>query len=74
MKRFLIEMVMRWVEEKRGVRLDHQFKLPKMRYKGLVIQSQTIRSDRYCSPGEPSCPQLRIPAPMHEVSRGSRSV
>lgn len=42
-------MVMRWVEEKMGVALDHQFKLPKMRYKGHVVQSQTIRSDRYCS-------------------------
>eukprot|EP00884_Botryococcus_braunii_P008127 jgi/Botrbrau1/17315/Bobra.0015s0064.2 len=46
LKRFLIEMTLRWVEEKLGVKLDPHFKLPKMRYKGLMVQSQTVKIDR----------------------------
>jgi PIH1 N-terminal domain len=39
-------MTMRWVEEKLGVKLDYHFKLPKMRYKGVMVQPQTVRSER----------------------------
>ncbi|KAK9824576.1 hypothetical protein WJX72_011454 [[Myrmecia] bisecta] len=46
LKVFLIELALGWVSQKAGLNLDPQYKLPRMRYKGDIIQEQFIRSDK----------------------------
>jgi hypothetical protein len=63
LKAFLVELCIAWVAKKSKMALDEKFKLPKMRYKGEVIEKQNIRVDRkplVCEvkdlPDEPSFP------------------
>ncbi|KAG1670198.1 hypothetical protein FOA52_014974 [Chlamydomonas sp. UWO 241] len=63
LKAFLVELCIAWVAQKSKMALDEKFKLPKMRYKGEVIEKQNIRVDRkplVCEvkdlPDEPSFP------------------
>lgn len=41
----LIEIATSWVGGKLGAELDARYKLPKMRYKGEVVEPQRIRAD-----------------------------
>ncbi|MEW5304572.1 MAG: hypothetical protein WDW36_007174 [Sanguina aurantia] len=75
LKSFLIITTLQWVSHKTKSELSEKYKLPKMRYKGDVIQSQRIRVDKkalvteICTveeiDEEPSFPLLtkRLPAP-----------
>lgn len=75
LKTFLITTTLQWVSHKTKSELSEKYKLPKMRYKGDVIQSQRIRVDKkalvteICTveeiDEEPSFPLLtkRLPAP-----------
>uniref|UniRef100_A0A7S3QZ36 PIH1 N-terminal domain-containing protein n=1 Tax=Dunaliella tertiolecta TaxID=3047 RepID=A0A7S3QZ36_DUNTE len=46
LKSFLIELAINWVSHKHKMELDMKFKLPKMRYKGEVVETQRIRVDK----------------------------
>ncbi|GAB4815474.1 hypothetical protein N2152v2_002520 [Parachlorella kessleri] len=45
LKYFIVQLVMGWAQQKNGLQLDPQYKLPKMRYKGDAPPPQYIRPD-----------------------------
>ncbi|KAK9836797.1 hypothetical protein WJX74_008282 [Apatococcus lobatus] len=69
LKAFLVELCKEWVAQKTGRKLQDQYKLPKMRYKGSEIQPQDMRMDRESplvtelSPDDPSFPLLSQRSP-----------
>lgn len=46
LKVFLIELALSWIDHRHQLQLDKKFKLPKMKYKGEMVQSQHIRVKR----------------------------
>lgn len=42
---YLISLAIKWVQQKKEITLDPKYKLPKMRYKGVIVTPQTMRMD-----------------------------